>query len=191
MLCNLSMLEAKNIFLSFTIYMKISLARNYKKQPLPRTLIYNPEGTSIFRMYKTKNGPKRPVAIMHTDKLEKDGKDFFYLSFLLAVDKHQGYGTDFLNFSKEYSKKIGCEGRVLVDAASTVYDLDTPPHIFYRKNGFTSHEKDRIMKIDRYIKKNKQLPASTEALEMFYDPDYKEPKQSLLRKIINTIKSWF
>lgn len=164
--------------------MKVSLAKAYKPTPLPRTLIYNPPNTEIFRMIRTKN-PKQ-VGHMSLYSGKKDDKDYFFIGLLLIFNKREGYGTEFINFAKNYSKQNNCNGRLILKADATVADPHNAPHVFYRKQGFTSDDKKAIKNIDKHIRKNKELdPHKTPALIMYYDPDLKEEKLTFFEKIKN------
>lgn len=162
--------------------MKVSLAKAYKPTSLPRTLIYNPPNTEIFRMIRTKN-PKQ-VGYMSAYPAKKNGKDYLLIGLLMIFDKRKRYGTEFINFAKNYSKRNNFGGRIILQADATVADPHNAPHVFYRKQGFTSDDKKAIKNIDKHIRKNKELdPHKTPALIMYYDPDLREEKLTFFEKI--------
>ena len=170
--------------------MKVSLAKAYKPTPLPRTLIYNTPGSSVYRMFNTQN--HRQVAHMEAFPYKKNGKKFFFIGILMAFDKKQGYGSDFINFAKQHSKSLGCAGRVMLKADTICADPHTPPHIFYRKHGFTSDDKVALAKIDRHIEKNiVLLPENIDELTMYYEPNIREEKQPFFKRIVTKIKALF
>ena len=87
-----------------------------------------------------------------------------------------------MDFAKSLYGELGCEGKVVLDASTTPYDPHNPPHIFYRKNGFTSDDKKMLKKIDKHIKKGKQLDyKTTPAIRMYYPPDTPPAKPNFLQ----------
>lgn len=170
--------------------MNVSLAKAYKPNPLPRVLIYNAPESSTYKMFRTKN-PKQ-VAHMEAFPYKKNGKKHFFIGLLMAFDKKQGYGSDFINFAKNHSKNIGCGGRVMLKADTICADPHTPPHIFYRKHGFTSDDKVALAKIDRHIEKNiALLPENIDELLMYYEPNIKEEKHPFFKRLLTQFKSLF
>ncbi len=91
----------------------------------------------------------------------------FYIEKLIINDKGLGYGSKFINFAKSESLKLGCGGKVHV-TASRIYSPKNPPHLFYRKNGFTSRDTGKIAYFDKCIKKHKQIsPEMADNLAMY------------------------
>ena len=146
---------------------------------LPEILIYNPYGTNLYTMISTKEKKFLGRMIIHSNinhQIEIDELTIF-------SRRRQGYGTKFLDFAKNLSRQYGYNGHMVLNASSTPYDPQNPPHIFYRKYGFTADNQKMIRKIDKCIKKGKQLDAyQTPALIMYY-PDDKPKKQSFFEKI--------
>lgn len=73
------------------------------------------------------------------------------IDFIKTEVQGQGVGSFLIEFIKNLSKKLGCEGRVHVIAGN--YDKTTPPpQIFFRKQGFSTANKKHLDIIDEAIK---------------------------------------
>ena len=73
-------------------------------------------------------------------KIYPEEKGFFkslQIFRIMSFERGVGVGSDFIKVAKSESKRFGCDGRVNV-ISSPVYDRKNPPHVFYKKNGFTS-----------------------------------------------------
>lgn len=149
---------------------------------LPKNLIYNPYNTDIYRMFNTRNGENIgemiaiPSAIHRTLIIHR-------LIIPRSVNRRQGAGTDFLNFAKKMSKSLGYKGRMLLLASALELDPHNPPHIFYRKFGFTTDNKDLLKKIDKCIKKGTQLDYKKTPQTFMHYPDEEKPKQTFWQKL--------
>ena len=172
--------------MSFNINMKIKPLRT-----LPEVLIYKMPDTFYsgeYRMINTKTGKFVGEMITSNLKLEKK---YLGIAILNIFKKRQGYGTRFLNFAKKLSQEQGAEGRLILKATTMPQDPHNPPHIFYRKFGFTTEDKKQLKKIDRHIKKNKQLNwLETPNLIMTY-PDTTPKKKGLLENIKEKLYNYF
>ncbi len=147
---------------------------------LPDVLIYHPPKTNSFRMFSTRDG--KTLGIMNVFHITDD--ELFINPLIICRQRRQGYGSKFLNFAKHLSEKLGCGGRLGVKATTLELDPHNPPHIFYRKFGFTSKDKKMIGIIDKHIRKGKQLDYRRTAPLMMYYPD-DNVKQSFWQKIKN------
>lgn len=132
---------------------------------IPNILFYNPPNTNSFRMIDR----KKSAYIGEMSVLKR--KVLFLESFHIFPDyRKQGYGKKFLDFAVNLSKKLGLNGNLRVLAAVIAKDSDNPPHIFYRKYGFTSDNKKILKQIDEAIKNKQQLhPFNTPPLYMYYN----------------------
>lgn len=82
-------------------------------------------------------------------------------------ERRNGHGASFINIAKNESRRYNCNGRVHVNA-SRIFDRENPPHIFYRKQGFTSIFKNKIRYIDECIRKHKKMSLEmADNLEMY------------------------
>lgn len=151
---------------------------------MPDILIYNPKGTNLFRMICTKD---RKVVGKMVAYPSSDSR--LYIDELtIFSNRRQGLGTKFLNFAKSLSKSWGFDGKMILNATTTPYDPHNPPHIFYRKFGFTTNDKKMLKKIDKYIKTGKQLDyKKTPDLIMYY-PDTVSKKLTFWQKLKNFLK---
>ena len=73
----------------------------------------------------------------------------FYVEYIGTNFSGFGYGTKLINLAKKESERLGCGGRVNL-LASRVYDPKRPPHVFYKKCGFTSNNKFMNYILDKY-----------------------------------------
>ena len=145
----------------------------------PDILIYNPQGTNLYQMIRTRDKKVLGRMIVHPNinrQLEID-------ELTIYTQKRQGYGTRFLDYAKKLSQEYGYGGNLVLNASTTPYDPHNPPHIFYRKYGFTSDNKKMIKKIDKCIRRKKQLNALyTPQLTMYY-PDNTIKKPTFFERI--------
>ena len=135
---------------------------------IPEKLIYRLPSSNRFRMVDTKTG--RYVGEMNLSKRENE----MFIDWLniMPNEKRKGNGTIFLNFAKNISKQMGFNGRLRLMASVLPFDPHNPPHIFYRKYGFTSDDKKVIKKIDKAILKNRQLSIfEVPPTYMYYNPN--------------------
>lgn len=98
------------------------------------------------------------------------------ISMIESYKKNQGIGKGMINFAKNFSKQNGCNGEIVLFADCTC----TPkrvPHLFYRKQGFTTLSKIKDFKMDMFIKKNKDATWDDfSSMRMFYSPSIKKEK---------------
>ena len=152
---------------------------------IPNILIYNTPHTPIYKMITT--FMPRTVGEMIAYPKTKNKKKFLWIQHLLIFQKRSGFGTRFLNFAKNLSSEMGCNGDIRLKAAATIYDSITPPHEFYRKAGFGSDNRKILRRIDWVIKHNIHLnPELAPAIEMYY-PDNKN-KHCFFQKLIHLFK---
>jgi GNAT superfamily N-acetyltransferase len=161
--------------------MKTHFAYKPKIQPLPRTLILASKTyeQDFYKMLTTKD--PRVVGIMYAFPNEIDKRNFYHVGLLYIKEQRQGFGTEFIDFAKNRSKQLGCEGRVFLQAESEVMGAQKPPHIFYRKQGFTTNDKKYLKVIDEFIKENKEMEnKDSKSIYMYYDPNNYTFGQKLL-----------
>ena len=140
-------------------------------QKLPRTLYYKLPYKDGYNIIAT--DAKKKVGIIYTRPVKVGYKEFLQVDFLgiRKSERRKGYGTDAINFAKNMSKKLGCEGRVILTADITPFEKDIAPHPFYRKNGFTCNNKILLKKIDNSIKNKKEMMfKDVQPAVMFYIP---------------------
>lgn len=160
--------------------MRTHLAYKPKIQTLPKTLIWatNCRGQDFYKMFTTKN--PRPVGIMYAEPSVIDDKKYFHILLLYIKEQRKGYGKEFIEFAKNRSKQMNCDGRVFLMADSNVMDSKAPPQIFYRKQGFTTNDKKYLEIIDSFIKEKKEMEnKDSKPIYMYYDPN----KRTIWQKI--------
>ena len=160
---------------------------------LPENLIYRKDCieynkyTYNFNMYNLKN---KNIAHMkcYKDSIDRDGKydvPSLYILYLRSRKTGQGLGSKFIKFAKFFSKQIGCNGNIHLDACSL--DKNAPaPHIFYKKQGLISHSKFMNWKLDNYIKNKRITPAEKFEITEMYFP--KDKPSNIFSKTANLIK---
>ena len=128
--------------------MRISLA---KPKPIPDILFYEPV-KNCYRMIDVKRG------IVAGEMSVCSRRDLFIESLnIVKSERRKGYGTKFLDFAKNLSKRLGYNGDMRLMAAATAGGESIPPHVFYRKYGFDCNDKTILNNIDNSIKTGKKL----------------------------------
>ena len=135
--------------------MKISLLSIKPNKKIPEELIFSPFKKGWYNMASTKTGAW--LGCMQTsDGFFKD-KKALSIDGLFIEKYRQGHGTKFLNFAKNLSKK-DYDGNIFLEASSMFLGSWSPePHVFYRKNGFTTDDKTSLSIIDWAIKTKRDL----------------------------------
>ena len=167
----------------FIKVMKSHFAYKPKIQELPRTLIYNKPKSSLYTMMTTQNS--RIVGSMWAQPQKIDNKNFFNIILLVIDERRKGFGREFIDFAKNISYQKGCEGRVFLTSDINIFESKIPPHIFYRKQGFTTNDKAYLKKIDQFIKEGKEMTyKDNKCIYMYYEP----PKNNIINKIKKIFK---
>lgn len=121
---------------------------NFKS--IPKILIFNYPNSNEYRMVNITE--KKLIGKMSVE----ERLDLFISDLdIVKSEQHKGYGSLFIEFAKKLSMKKGLGGRLRVLAGPKLGF--EPPHIFYRKLGFTTTDKKMLEKIDDCIKNNKRL----------------------------------
>lgn len=103
-------------------------------------------------------------------KIYADDGEFipsFYVKKLFSYDRGKGVGSAFMKIAQKESQRNMCLGNVHL-TASSYYDKERPPHIFYRKIGFDFTKLAGItaQKIDDCIKKNLPMKDNVRVYDM-------------------------
>lgn len=165
--------------------MKTHFAYKLKNQEVPRILIYNKPKTSLYTMMSTKN--PRVVGFMWALPTEFKGKRFFEIPWFAInpKDRRQGFGKQLMDFAKIRSCQKGCGGRIVLTSDINTMESNIPPHIFYRKQDFTSDDKQFLKKIDSFIKEGKEMTyRDSKTMIMYYEPK----KENFIQKLVKKIK---
>ena len=148
---------------------------------MPKTLIwhsyvkYLDNEVDQFVLFPTDKNEfgKRIIMKCFPEYIEREGNKkipSLYIWQLFSNCSGSHYGFKMLDFAKNYSKKIGCNGyfHLSSDGCYNPYKL---PHIFYRKYGMSTRNTRIDKKLDKFIAQGKNATYkdfNTE--EMFYPP---------------------
>ena len=170
----------------------------YHAKNLPEYLFYKTphQVSNTYRMFSTKNGTYggeivlRKSLIQHRD--DYNGATLA-VDFINAKKWRQGYGTQLMNFAKNYSKRNGCNGYIILKA-DCGFMQQSVPHIFYRKCGFTTLDPKQDKKLDKFIKQGKNATHKDFKGMVMYYPAPTETKQpsfydKIKEKIVSLIKN--
>jgi len=131
---------------------------------IPNILFYNPSNTNLYRMFDFKKAAYiGEMAVVKRNDLYIENLN------IKPEFRRMGFGRKFLDFAVNLSKQMGLNGNLRVMAGLTTNDLSNSPHIFYRKYGFTSYDKQILNKIDEHIKNHtKPAPYDLPLTIMYY-----------------------
>ena len=141
--------------------MKLGIAPIKKRTEL---LFYNQPKSNNYRVISLKDG------FVGNFTVEKRNELFINYLHLMPEKRRKGYGVKILDFISVLSRKEGLGGKMRVLAALLFDETENPPHIFYRKYGFTSNDKQALAEIDKHIFDKKQLPPLFDPLFMYFIP---------------------
>lgn len=161
--------------------MQFSVIKTLPFKNIPNQLIYHPEGSCYYKMFDRNNG--KVLGFMEAGPISLNGNNLFYIDKLFIFQKRMHFGTKFLDFAVNLSNKQGCNGKLMLKASNTAFDPHNPPHIFYRKYGFTCSDKKMLKKIDKYIKMKKQLDYKNTPSVFMYFPEEKKSQIPILQKL--------
>lgn len=126
-------------------------------------IFYNPPKTNTYRMFDL----RKSACIGEMSVVKR--QDLYIENLNIEPNfRRKGFGRMFLDFAVNLSKKMGLNGDLRVMAGLTVNDLKNPPHIFYRKYGFTSDDEKVLKKLDKCIEEHKQPSPYDFPLTMMY-----------------------
>ena len=151
-----------------------------KPKKLPKYLIFRnigeeagrENGTRVYNAINTKTGKVCGQVTCVPESIVRDKQRVLsmYVDELISYKPDNGVGTTLLNFIKALSKKYGCGGRFHL-CASACYMPNRIPHVFYRKYGMTTGNKNIDNKLDKFIKKGKDATYKDfDGVIMYYPP---------------------
>lgn len=161
------------------------------KKGIPKVLFYkrlcksymSPPQTE-FVAFSTAGDKNFGELVVHKSKLifrnDYQG-DTLAIDFIQSQKKHNGLGSSMIEFAKNYSKRIGCNGYLVLKADSTL-DKKEVPHIFYRKMGFTTFDKKIDKKLDSFIKSKTSATSKDFSSQLMFYPMKK--KKNIIRQFI-------
>ena len=149
------------------------------KQIPPRLIYKMPmEDTYVYKMAETKTGKYVGFMIGNVEQ-EFMSSSFYpslesYKSFFIRIlnvkSKREGYGSSFIKLAYNESRQNGGGGKIHL-VASSCFDPEASPHVFYRKLGFTSRYSELLKTIDNAIKNKKNLSHEDIINTPMYLPD--------------------
>ena len=168
-------------------YLKIPDVLFYKRKI---NKLVNPKQIE-YVAFSTKDSKKRGELIIHKSAIQHR-EDYLgptlAIDFIKANEKNCGLGTEMINFAKNYSKQIGCNGYIVLRADSS-FTPERVPHIFYRKQGFSTLNKETDAKMDKFIKYKSNATIKDFVVNiMHYPPKQDKPRFSFLEKIKKILK---
>lgn len=114
----------------------------------------------------------------------KDGP-ILLVHFIESIPRGQGFGEALIDFAKNYSKQKGCNGYIMLKATS-IYE--NTPHLFYRKQNFSTLEPEIDKKMDKFINAKKEATGLDFRDMLMYYPPMKEKKPNLFQRFLNLFK---
>lgn len=151
---------------------------------IPEILYYHKtQGTrqknNLYNMLSTKTGEKHGFLV--TCIKNNSIKDYYegnhlFIGFIIASPMGNGFGEKLLNFAKQLSKKNECNGHIQLWADGS-FTPNSVPHLFYRKNGFSTLDKKQDELMDKFIRWGK--PATYKDfpnMKMYYPAPEKYPE---------------
>ena len=147
----------------------------------------------IFSVYDSDKSNKLGTLVCHKSELPlrpNYENSVLAIDFLEVTPKNKGVGTKILKFAEEYSRQTGCNGYLIVKADGS-FMPERIPHIFYRKFGFSTFNKETDKKLDKFITRklnatNKDFPC----LLMHYPPQA-EKIPTVLQKCAEILRKMF
>lgn len=165
-----------------------------KSHKIPDVLIYCRGKNRLtppqeeFLAFSTKKGEKA-TGLLVCHQLDFEVRDDYNgpvlgVDFIETTPHGKGLGQKLLSFAKIYSKKIGCNGYICLKADCS---FDRLPHLFYRKNGFTTLDSKIDKQMDEFI--NQKYEPTTDdypSLLMYYPENTTKPvqKSNIVKKLL-------
>lgn len=111
-----------------------------------------------------------------------------YIWELLSNCSGSHYGSKMLDFARNYSKKIGCNGYIHL-SSDGCYNPHRMPHIFYRKYGMSTKSARIDKKLDKFIAQGKNATYKDFNTEEMFYPPIQHPNKMLnfAIKLISTL----
>ena len=164
---------------------------------IPRGLIYHAPKSDMYSLVDLNSkkcvGKKLAYPKSCTNStfynVEPNGKTFHIYSLKIS-EKNQGWGSYFIKFAKNESIRRNCKGRVSLVA----FYPGKAPHIFYKKQGFVTKDKNLNSYLDKCIQE-KYNPAYLNAVDMFIPIEKytktNKPKETKKASFLNKTYNFF
>ena len=167
---------------------------------IPEILYYHKkQGTirqnNLYNMLSTETGKKHGFLAtwVENNKIKDyyEGK-LLFIGFIATTPRRNGYGQKIIDFAKNLAKKEDCNGHIQLYADGS-FTQDDIPHLFYRKNGFSTLDKKLDKKMDKFIKSGKVATHKDFSnMPMYYPAPDKYPiPEGYKPNIFSRIKDFF
>lgn len=162
----------------------------HPKAELPAVLFYrnpieslNRPRQEVYTAISTNGDKNWGILVLHKSKMQHR-EDYngctLAIDYIESKNKHKGLGKAMIEFAKKYSKQNGCNGYIVLRADSSI-NKNQVPHIFYRKQNFTTLDKKIDEKIDLFIKNKQDGTSKDFSTQIMHFPP--PQKQSFINKI--------
>lgn len=159
----------------------MNILRTLPIKELPKELIYKRRVNTVMKptqveyvFFSTTGDKNWGEVVLHKKNSSALLKDFIgpslVVDFIKVNQKGKSLGKTILDFCKNYSKSIGCNGRIVL-LADPDYTPEKIPHLFYRKQGFTTHNKKLDRKMDKFIKNGQNATVEDFCTLLMYYPE--------------------
>lgn len=142
----------------------------------------------LFSMVSLENCERAGFLVCHKSNLnlrDDYNGNSHAIDFICTPKNNHRYGTRLLNFAKNLSKQIGCNGYVFLKSDIS-FTPNRIPHLFYRKNGFSTLNQKTDEKLDAFIKTGKNATLRDfSSMNMFFPAPQEPPKDTLFSKAMN------
>ena len=173
---------------------------------IPEVLFYHkrtgPKGAKfpydLYNMLSTKKGTKNGFMVLQATETPVEnycsGRSL-RINFIISAPQYNGYGQKMIDLVKNISKK-GYNGHIQLKADGS-YTPNKIPHLFYRKNGFSTLDKKLDAKMDMFLKWGKDATTKDfPDVMMYYPAPEKYPPQneyrlSLFERLRNLFRKLF
>jgi len=112
------------------------------------------------------------------DSFRNESKDSLFISLIEVSQQRQGIGTDLLNLATRFSRKLGLDGRIFLDALPT-FTPNEVPHIFYRKFGMSTTDENLNKKLDFAIQNKSNITSKDFPSVYMYYPSHSEKDKNI------------
>lgn len=159
----------------------MNILRTLPIKELPKELIYKRRINTVMKptqveyvFFSTTGDKNWGEVVLHKrndwDLLENFRGPYLIIDWIKTEQKDKGLGRTILKFCENYSKQIGCNGKMIL-LADPSYRPEKIPHLFYRKFGFTTFDNKLDRKMDRFIKNEQNATVEDFSTELMYYPE--------------------
>jgi len=142
-------------------------------------------GYHDFVMFTTQN--PNNICRMSCKKSKRyniDNKPSLFITMIISEPRKKGLGSEMLKVAHNFSKELGCEGRYHL-CADPQFTMEEVPHIFYRKQGLSTDNKNLNQKLDNYILNRKSATIKEFKRTMMYYPALDNSETPIIKRKTN------